>query len=230
MIEGSHPIDFNDTLRADVLSSTDGGLGQSPGLFRLFLSFNPSPDIVRHLGQAQKALRRLLERAYGTELPIRWIRPFQFHLTVLFFGNSSAPKKNSIQTRLTELVGEHPEFPYLTAKGFGCFPAFHRPRVLWIGFAPNPALRNWQNRLAKAFEGDFVWKERDRSYPHVTIARLNFRRLPDRFGDRLFELAQETAMPDWDWQIDSISLMRSIPGSSGSEYVSLATLPSQRIS
>jgi 2'-5' RNA ligase len=188
---------------------------------RLFLSFNPSPDVVEHLGQAQRTLRHLLECTYGSELSIRWIRPFQFHLTVLFFGNTPAAKANSIQTCLAELVGERPQFPRLTAKGFGCFPAFRRPRVLWIGFAPNPLLRSWQDRLAKAFQGDFVWKEEDRSYPHVTIARLNFRRLPGRFGDRLFELAQQTGMPDWDWQIDSISLMQSVPGPSGSEYVPL---------
>jgi 2'-5' RNA ligase len=129
---------------------------------------------------------------------------------------------------LIELVGNRPEFPSLTTKGFGCFPAFHRPKVLWIGFAPNALLRNWQDRLAKAFQGEFVWKERDRSYPHVTIARLAFRRLPDQFGEHLFALAQQTGMPSWDWPIDSISLMRSIPGPAGSEYVAMATLPGQQ--
>jgi 2'-5' RNA ligase len=124
---------------------------------RLFLSFNPPPDVVSHFGQAQKSLRQLLAREYGPELPIRWTKPFQFHLTILFFGNTSAAKADSIRARLIELVGTRPEFPFLTTKGFGCFPAFHRPRVLWIGFAPNLSLRIWQDRLAKAFQGDFVW-------------------------------------------------------------------------
>ena len=219
-------------MNSDDFRPTEVSLGQSSDCspLRLFLSFNPPPSVVGHLSQAQKTLRRLLDCFYGSELPIRWTRSFQFHLTVLFFGNTLAAKMPSIQTQLIELVGDHPEFPYLTAKGFGCFPAFSRPRVLWIGFASNPSLRSWQDRLAKAFPGDFVWKERDRSYPHVTIARLAFRQLPAQFGEHLFELAQQTGMPNWNWQIDSISLMRSIPGAKGSEYVVLMTLPSPHVS
>ena len=195
---------------------------------RLFLSFNPPSDVVSHFSQAQTNLRRLLDCEYGPELPIRWTKPFQFHLTILFFGNTSAAKADSIKARLIELVGNRPEFPSLTTKGFGCFPPFHRQRVLWIGFARDPLLRIWQDRLAKAFQDDFVWKERDRSYPHVTIARLAFQRLPARFGERLFALAQQTRLPSWIWQVDSISLMRSIPGPKGSEYAALATLPVAR--
>jgi 2'-5' RNA ligase len=227
LIEGPNSVDAKENVNA-VRGSAEDRRCESfdSSLFRIFLSFNPSPNIVSHLTRAQNDLRHLLERTYGTELPIRWIKSFQFHLTILFFGNTSIARMNSIRARLAELVGEHPEFPCLTVQGFGCFPAYHRPRVLWIGFASNPSLRSWQDRLAKAFEGDFVGKERDRSYPHVTIARLAFQRLPARFGERLFELAQETGMPRWDWQIDSISLMRSIPEPKGAEYVALASLPS----
>src|SRR5258708_33158210 len=107
---------------------------------------------------------------------------------------------NLIAARLTELGGDRPEFPCLTAKGFGCFPAFHRPRVLWIGFALSSSLRNCQDRLAKEFQGDFLWKERDRSYPHVTIARLDFRRLPAGLGQHLFELPKQRGRLSCDCQ------------------------------
>jgi RNA 2',3'-cyclic 3'-phosphodiesterase len=223
--EGTHLPDCHEKPNIDVLRQDEASRSSEESRFRLFLSFNPPPDVVGHLSQAQKTLRRLLDCAYGPELPIRWTRSVQFHLTVLFFGNTSAAKTNTIRARLIELVGDRPEFPCLTAKGFGCFPTLNRPRVLWIGFAGSPSLRNWQDRLAKAFQGDFMWKERDRSYPHVTIARLAFQRLPARFGEHLFELAQQTGMPSWGWQIDSISLMRSIPGPKGPEYVALTTLP-----
>ena len=225
MNEESHPVDCQEKLNADVLRQDEANRSSEESRFRLFVSFNPSPDVIKRLSNAQSDLRTLLQRAYDTELPIRWIKSFQFHLTVLFFGDTSAAKMNSIRARLTKFVGDRPEFPCLAAKGFGCFPAFRRPRVLWIGFALDSSLRNWQDRLAKAFQGDFVWKERDRSYPHVTIARLAFRRLPPRFGEHLFELAQQTGMPSWDWQINSITLMQSIPGPKGSEYIALATLP-----
>jgi 2'-5' RNA ligase len=85
-------------------------------------------------------------------------------------------------------------------------------------------LQTWQNRLAKAFDGEFGWKEKDRSYPHITIARLDFRRLPARFGEQLFDLAQATGPSGWHWQVDSLSLMRSIPGPKGAEYICLANL------
>jgi 2'-5' RNA ligase len=227
----SHQRDWTITGNADDFRPAEVSLGHSSDLspLRLFLSFNPPPDVISHLNQAQMTLRRVLDSCYGPDLPIRWTRSFQFHVTVVFFGNTSTAKMNSIRTRLIELVGDHPEFPRLIAKGFGCFPAFRRPRVLWIGFASNSSLREWQDRLAKAFPADFGWKERDRSYPHVTVARFAFQRLPSRFGEHLFALAQQIGMPNWDWQIDSISLMRSTPGPKGAEYVVLATLPGPHI-
>jgi 2'-5' RNA ligase len=223
----SFSTDCGESLEGDANGPSEVRRHQplDSSLLRLFLSFNPSPEIAARLAQAQITLRCLLERRYGAELPIRWTRSSQFHLTVLFFGNTSANKTDAIQTRLRQLVKKRPGFPCLAAKGFGCFPAFHRPRVLWVGFASNPSLQCWQDALAKRFASDFLSRRQDRSYPHVTIARLDFRRLPLAFGDHLFELAQEISMPSWDWPIDAISIMRAIPGPKGSEYVCLANFP-----
>jgi hypothetical protein len=141
-----------------------GQLSDSSPL-RLFLSFNPPPTVINHLSQAQKTLRRLLDCFYGSELPIRWTRSFQFHLTVLFFGNRPAAKMNSIRTRLIELVGDRPEFPCLTAKGFGCFPAFRRPRVLQ-SFATSlarPIGQSFPRRFRMEREGSIISARDDRS-------------------------------------------------------------------
>ena len=53
-------------------------------LLRLFLALNPPPGVREQLALAQTHLRMALGKTLDTQVALRWTRPAQFHLTLLF--------------------------------------------------------------------------------------------------------------------------------------------------
>jgi hypothetical protein len=56
-------------------------------LLRLFVALNPPPEVRERLALAQTHLRMALGEALDSQVALRWTRPAQFHLTLLFLGN-----------------------------------------------------------------------------------------------------------------------------------------------
>jgi len=77
---------------------------QSTSILRLFISLNPSPEIVSRLRDQQTFLRERLDERYGLELSVRWTKPAQFHLTLLFLGNLFWQQLEWIQRQIAETV------------------------------------------------------------------------------------------------------------------------------
>ncbi|MBV8279984.1 MAG: RNA 2',3'-cyclic phosphodiesterase, partial [Verrucomicrobia bacterium] len=112
---------------------------------RLFFSINPPPDVIHHLSAIQSEVRRVLETGFDPKRAVRWTRPTQFHLTILFLGNVPPAEIASLETAANELMASLKELPILTLSGLGSFPAFHRPRVLWVGCRSNGLLQQLQS-------------------------------------------------------------------------------------
>ena len=55
--------------------------------------------------------------------------------------------------------------------GFGVFPDYHRPRVLWAGVTPDPGLELLQHSVEQAFAPLGFPTEARPFRPHVTLAR-----------------------------------------------------------
>jgi 2'-5' RNA ligase len=187
---------------------------------RLFFSMNPPPEVIHHLSAIQSEVRKVLEAGFNPERAVRWIRPTQFHLTVLFLGNVPAAEIASFEMVANEVMASFTELPVLTLRNIGSFPAFHRPRVLWVGCRANGLLEEIQSRFLAAFSLKVPLKENQRSYPHLTIAR--FRHLPSRFAERMRVLSEKDWFPECVWRVNSVSLMRSISGPEGTEYTCLS--------
>ena len=188
--------------------------------FRLFFSINPPPDVIRHLSTIQSEVRHVLEAGWDSHRSVRWTRPTQFHLTVLFLGHVPSSEITTLEGVATELMASFSELPTLTLDNVGSFPAFHRPRVLWVGCRSNVLLQQLQSRFLAAFSQRVPLKENAGSYPHITIAR--FRHLPRRFGERMRLLSEKHRFPECIWKVNSVSLMRSVAGPEGAEYTCLS--------
>jgi 2'-5' RNA ligase len=183
---------------------------------RLFFSMNPPPEVIHHLSAIQSEVRKVLEAGFNPERAVRWIRPTQFHLTVLFLGNVPVAEIATLEMVANEVMASFAELPILTLRHIGSFPAFHRPRVLWVGCHSNRLLEEIQSRFLAAFSLKIPLKDNQRSYPHLTIAR--FRHLPSRFAERMRVLSEKDWFPECVWRVNSVSLMRSVPGPEGAEY------------
>jgi RNA 2',3'-cyclic 3'-phosphodiesterase len=187
---------------------------------RLFFSINPPPDVIQHLSAIQSEVRKVLETGFDPQRAVRWIRPTQFHLTILFLGNVPPAEIPSLETAANEVLVSFNELPILTLTGIGSFPAFHRPRVLWVGCRSNALLQRLQADFLAAFSKKRPLRENERSYPHITIAR--FRHLPRRFAERMRILSEKDWFPERIWRVNCVSLMRSVPGPEGAEYTCLS--------
>ncbi|MGA7129229.1 MAG: RNA 2',3'-cyclic phosphodiesterase [Chthoniobacterales bacterium] len=188
--------------------------------FRLFFSINPPPDVIHHLSAMQSEVRKVLETGFDPRRTVRWIRPTQFHLTILFLGNVPPAEIPSLELVANEIMASFTELPILTLGNIGSFPAFHRPRVLWVGCRSNEVLNQLQSRFLAAFSRRIPLKENERSYPHITIAR--FRHLPRRFAERMRVLSEKNWFPECVWRVHAVSLMRSVPRPDGVEYTCLS--------
>lgn len=117
------------------------------------------------------ALAPLRERP--TRLPVKWVRPENIHLSLKFLGDVEDAREPALRTALKEAAGSGAEARPLTVhiEGFGAFPDYHRPRVLWAGVAPDPALELLQHGVEQAFAPLGFPTEARAFRPHVTLGR-----------------------------------------------------------
>jgi len=57
--------------------------------------------------------------------------------------------------------------------GFGAFPTIRRPRVLWVGAVPSPALRCLKHDLEWALSDHGFHREPRAFHPHLTLGRAS---------------------------------------------------------
>ena len=105
----------------------------------------------------------------------RWIGPENYHVTVRFIGNVERPLANDIADALHQII--RPSFE-LALDGLGAF-GNRRPRSLWAGLAPAPALDDLQSELERVLQRIGLAPERRRFTPHITLARLHSAGEPD---------------------------------------------------
>lgn len=193
-------------------------------VLRLFVALNPPPRVREQVTVAQAHLRIALEAALGSEVALRWTRPAQFHLTLLFLGSVLESQLPTLIRSLQEITGSAKSGPSLHLDRYGCFPAVSRPRVFWLGLKPCPALVQLQERLAAGIAPWLALDARDFSYPHITLARSRTERSLPHLQDFLKRLTLPEAF-DAAWEAQRLSLMRSVLGARGSDYESVQEFP-----
>jgi 2'-5' RNA ligase len=143
---------------------------------RLFVALN-LPDSVRQaLWRAAGPLREL-------GLPVRWVRPEGLHLTLKFLGEVAPEREAELAAALGRAATGSPASPgspgvrpgsrglHLALRGCGAFPDVKRPRVLWVGIEPEPALELLQHRVEQEFAPLGFPTEARPFRPHLTLGR-----------------------------------------------------------
>lgn len=175
---------------------------------RLFIAVNIPKKQRTRIYRAAKTLRE-------GEMPVSWIDPDDFHITLKFLGQVRREQVPAIEEAIAKVASSTPGF--LTAlSGFGAFPTIRRPRVIWIGVGANPELRCLKQDLEWAL-GDVGFSAETRAFhPHVTLGRADeaggagaFRGLDTRMAELQFE---------GDIKVHTLDLMRSQLSRSGPTY------------
>lgn len=175
---------------------------------RLFVGIN-FPK--RQRAKMHRAARALRDR----DLPVRWVDPDNFHVTLKFLGEVRREQVDAVTSAIERAAAA--TAPFLTeVGGFGAFPTVRRPRVIWLGVEATPELRCLKQDLEWAM-GDAGFPPETRSFhPHVTLGRAGdsggagaFRELDDAFS--ALDFVEEI-------KVHSIDLMRSHLSREGPRY------------
>ncbi len=151
---------------------------------RLFVAVNFPPQVRQDLWQATAPLRDL-------DLPMKWVRPDGIHLTLKFLGDVPEERDGEVHAALQRAAaGARALTLALGAAaaggagemGFGVFPDFTRPRVVWVGIAPEPALEILQHRVEQEFAPLGFATEARPFHPHVTLGRAARQARPRDFA------------------------------------------------
>ncbi|MBV8996538.1 MAG: RNA 2',3'-cyclic phosphodiesterase [Pseudonocardiales bacterium] len=129
---------------------------------RLFVALSPPEEVVEALRTATAALRELAPQ-------LRWTRPEQWHLTLVFLGEVGDEVVDELTRRLHRAATRHPPLA-LSLGGGGRFGH----RVLWTGVqGDRDKLRKLAGSAAAAARRSRLPVE-DRPYrPHLTLARAS---------------------------------------------------------
>jgi RNA 2',3'-cyclic 3'-phosphodiesterase len=175
---------------------------------RLFVALNLPSSIRDALWAATGPLRDL-------GLPVKWVRGDGIHVTLKFLGDVEDRREGDLRSALGRAVAGAHALP-LALGGFGVFPDFRRPRVIWTGIAPEPALEILQDKVEREFTPLGFPTEARAFRPHVTLGRASrevragaFVGLEAALGRLSFA---ETAL------VDSVDLMQSTLQSGGAVY------------
>jgi len=161
----------------------------------------PVPDQVRALAGRLQAEAR---RAFG---PARYPEPEGLHITIAFLGPIDPGRGPALLAQAAGAAG--PGFALRTA-GTGGFPRPGRARVLWLGFAPQPALDGLAERLREALRAGGAAFDAKPFAPHLTLARF---REPVDLGRAAFPGGEPLA-----FDVRELVLFQSVPGPRGNSY------------
>lgn len=147
---------------------------------------------------------------------VKWTRPENLHLTLLFLGEVDQLEVVSICRAVQQRARKHAPFAVDVA-GLGAFPNARRPKILWAGIADGAAeLRALHADLEEGLLELGCYRREDREYtPHLTLGRLSPDNRTEEWGQVLARLA--------DWQggsspVDEVLVMASEMRRGGPEY------------
>lgn len=145
-----------------------------------------------------------------------WMTGEQLHITLRFFGETSAVQEEVLVKALGKISLPHFQ---LSLKGTGHFPPRKETRILWIGTAHQPLLLQLQTLIEKASVRCGFKHERRRFSPHLTVARLNGAH-PDRIARYIVGNSLFMSEP---FEIHAFHLYSSHLGKEGARYTREAT-------
>jgi 2'-5' RNA ligase len=184
-------------------------------LHRIFIAINLPEAIKTKLVSFQKK---------WPTLPIRWVKPENLHITLLFLGNLDDNQLFETIKISKEVAKRHK--PFLIVLKRICYGPTEKkpPRMVWIEGELNQQLANLQKDLEDSIFQHPLYKYKEneaRAYhPHITLGRLKmweFRRLEDRP-----EIEEDI---DLKFEVNSFEVMESHLKRGGAEYTILESIP-----
>ncbi len=183
---------------------------------RSFLAFELPAHMKETVSKVSEDLRTL-------PMNIRWVKPGNIHLTVIFMGNipmDILPQLGEEVQRVCSLYG-----PFgITIDGVGIFGSKKSPRVLWVGVEGDiERMSFFKKALEKRLRGLGIKGENRKFNPHLTLGR--FKKGPSSF-EALDHIQRKygglTSKPG---QLNELILYKSELKPGGAVYTKISSWP-----
>lgn len=188
---------------------------------RLFIAINLPDAERRAIAQATAPLR---DAAPG----VGWVAESRLHLTLKFLGEQDGEAVGPLTHVLRRSASAHGPLA-LEIGGLGAFPSKRRPRVIWLGVAPDPKLELLHHDVEEACAALGYEVEGRAFRPHLTLGRVRERprgREPlDAGAAAALARSAREVQDRWTADVRSVDLMESVLGRDGTRYALLAAAP-----
>jgi len=183
---------------------------------RSFLAFELPPEIREQIRAVSKELQK-------SNLPVRWVKVENIHLTIIFLGSVDEDTVDDIKEKATFVVKRSPAFK-IRLNAVGVFPHWRRPRVIWIGLNGDiDRLSNLRDELQKELKSLGFMPEKRPFRPHLTLGR--FKGPLDRDEDMKWILDRYHGINSDLYYLNELILYKSDLKPGGPVYTKMATWP-----
>ncbi len=182
---------------------------------RLFIAINIPKKERERIHRGTKLFR---EQGY----PVRWLGPDLFHITLKFLGEVPSEALGALEGVLKDVAAATGPFT-MKIGGIGAFPTIRRPKVLWVGADPSPALRCLKQDLEWGLSGHGFERDTRAFHPHFTLGRA----VSDHGAGDFRGLDTLAAQPTYQGEVAvrKVDLMESHLSSSGPRHEILNSFP-----
>lgn len=125
-------------------------------------------EIPKHI---RKKINTFIQEEKEKNLPIKWVKFDNLHITLKFLGEIDEKKKQEMTPAIQEVAKQYTSFN-MSLEGVGCFPSPRNPRVLWIGAKEGSEHLCTIAQVLEEKLVQFGFKEEKRFHPHLTIGRI----------------------------------------------------------
>lgn len=180
-------------------------------LHRIFIAINLPKELKEFLHDYQKEI---------SEIPARWVKPENLHITLLFLGSIKTENLPKIFEAVNSVANSFSKFKIELEKISFFPPKSFPPRMVWVFVKKSEILEKLQKELEKKmikFQIPFQKEEKEFT-PHITLARIKkfeFRRLELEDFPRINEEIHLS------FEAKSIDVMESHLKRKGPEYTLL---------
>ncbi len=183
---------------------------------RSFLAFELPSEIMGVISHASGDMK-------NTPLNVRWLKPGNIHLTMVFMGNVPRGHLEPIGRATADICRRYGPFSVFL-DGTGVFGSRRNPRVLWAGLNGDlERMSRFRDELQKDLAPFGIKQERRRFKPHLTFGKF---RKGARTGSDLDELLsryQDLASPAC--ALNELVLFKSDLKPGGAVYTRLNAWP-----
>lgn len=170
---------------------------------RSFIAIELPEEVKRGLARLQAQLKA------GKQPSVKWVDPYNIHLTLKFLGNITTDKIGGITEAMEVAAQGIAPFP-LELSDLGAFPNLRRVQVVWVGVSGELAQLSQLHQRLESNLTPLGFAPENRPFtPHLTLARFREQASPEEQQNLGQLLVGKKLEATYGFTVHAINLMQS---------------------